>query len=318
MGEHGLATRALAVAFRFEVDVRRRPLRCWTSDAGVAGRRISTSGTSIDRRPFTAWSDRQYRTRSRRRCTMRRSAPPTSTRCICLCQQLTLMISSSSRKPSMYVGRASPFRTRWPSSNVSARASELATRIGAINTIRTTDNGWLGDNSDVSGFLQPLAGRLSLEGLRAALLGAGGAARAVAVALASQRARVTVHARQRQRAADVAALVDGSIGGWPPTPGSWDLLVNCTPVGMYPAAEDSPLPPEYLRGRNGLRPCLQPAEDAAAAGRRDGGLSNAWWTGHARGPGAAAVRMVDRRLSAGRRHARGGGPETGRVFQSKG
>jgi 3-dehydroquinate dehydratase/shikimate dehydrogenase len=127
-------------------------------------------------------------------------------------------------------------------------ASALATRIGAINTIRTTDNGWLGDNSDVSGFLQPLAGRMSLEGRRVALLGAGGAARAVAVALASQRARVTVYARQRQRAVDVAALVDGSVGDWPPNPGGWDLLVNCTPVGMYPAAEDSPLPPEYLRG----------------------------------------------------------------------
>jgi 3-dehydroquinate dehydratase/shikimate dehydrogenase len=173
-------------------------------------------------------------------------------------------------------------------------ASELATRIGAINTIRTTDKGWLGDNSDVSGFLQPLAGHLSPAGLRVALLGAGGAARAVAVALASQRAHVTVHARRRQRAADVAALVDGSVGEWPPPPGSWDLLVNCTSVGMYPAVEDSPLPPEYLKGGTVYDLVYNPQKtqllrDAAEAGSSTvGGLDMLvgqarqqfeWWTG---------------------------------------
>ncbi len=126
--------------------------------------------------------------------------------------------------------------------------SDLATQIGAINTIRMEGGRWIGDNSDVSGFLQPLAGRLPLGEVRAALLGAGGAARSVAVALSSNGARVSVHARNRLRAADVAALAAGSVGDWPPAPGGWDLLVNCTPIGMYPHVRQTPLPIECLGG----------------------------------------------------------------------
>jgi 3-dehydroquinate dehydratase/shikimate dehydrogenase len=126
--------------------------------------------------------------------------------------------------------------------------SDLATRIGAINTVRMEGGRWVGDNSDVSGFLQPLAGRLPLRDLRAAVLGAGGAARSVAVALSSNGARVSVHARDRLRAADVAALASGSVGEWPPARGSWDLLVNCTPLGMYPHVRQTPLPIECLGG----------------------------------------------------------------------
>jgi len=119
--------------------------------------------------------------------------------------------------------------------------SALAGRIGAINAVRVDDNRWRGDNTDAHGFLEPLRDRPPLPGLRAALLGAGGAARGVAIALASIGARVSVHARNHRRAADVAALVSGSVGPWPPEPGSWDLLVNCTPVGMHPHVDDTPL-----------------------------------------------------------------------------
>jgi 3-dehydroquinate dehydratase/shikimate dehydrogenase len=122
-----------------------------------------------------------------------------------------------------------------------------ARRIGAINTIRTSNGRWIGDNSDLTGFLDPLSGH-RLEGARAAILGAGGAARSVAVALGSSGARVSIHARNRERAAHVAALVHGSVGQWPPPLGSWDLLVNCTPVGMYPHVHETPLPAESLGG----------------------------------------------------------------------
>lgn len=128
-------------------------------------------------------------------------------------------------------------------------ADAVSRRIGAINTIRIVDGGWLGGNTDASGFLEPLRGRVALSGLRAAVLGAGGGSRAISVALASSGADVSVHAREAARAEDVAMLVAGRVGPWPPEPGSWDLLVNCTPIGMHPRVKESPIAADMLTGR---------------------------------------------------------------------
>src|SRR5262245_5630739 len=125
----------------------------------------------------------------------------------------------------------------------------VARRIGAINTIRVENDRWIGGNTDASGFLQPLHDRVSLKGLRASILGAGGAARAIGEALASSGCRVRLHARARAQAETVAALTSAEVGPWPPTPGTWDLLVNCTPIGQYPHANETPVPIEQLTGR---------------------------------------------------------------------
>jgi 3-dehydroquinate dehydratase/shikimate dehydrogenase len=127
---------------------------------------------------------------------------------------------------------------------------DIARDVGAINTIRNVDGRWEATNTDVTGFLQPLHSRgVRLAGLRTSILGAGGAARGVAVALARSKAVVRVHARNRDRAAAVAERISGGVGPWPPEPGSWDLLVNTTPVGMHPQIADSPVVPGELTGR---------------------------------------------------------------------
>ena len=125
----------------------------------------------------------------------------------------------------------------------------VARRIGAINTIRVEHGRWVGGNTDASGFLEPLQERVSLRGLRASVLGAGGAARAVTVALASSGCAVRLHARNRLQASETAMLTSVELGPWPPEPGSWDLLINCTPVGMYPHADETPIPADQLTGR---------------------------------------------------------------------
>jgi 3-dehydroquinate dehydratase/shikimate dehydrogenase len=125
----------------------------------------------------------------------------------------------------------------------------VARRIGAINTIRVEKGRWIGGNTDASGFLEPLQERVALPGLRASVLGAGGAARAVTVALASSGCAVRLHARNREQAEETAMLTSVEVGAWPPEPGSWDLLINCTPVGMYPRVDDSPIPEACLTGR---------------------------------------------------------------------
>ena len=117
---------------------------------------------------------------------------------------------------------------------------ELSRRVGAVNTYRRDALRWEARNTDVSGFLAPLKGRLDLHGARVALLGAGGAARAVAVALESSGSSVTVYARNRGKAKDVAKLAGGAVGTFPIAAGSWDLLVNTTPVGMFPNVDETP------------------------------------------------------------------------------
>jgi len=170
----------------------------------------------------------------------------------------------------------------------------VARRIGAINTIRVDHGRWIGGNTDASGFLEPLKERLSPGGLRASVLGAGGAARAVTVALASSGCAVTVHARNRQQAEEAAMWTPAVVGSWPPEPGSWDLLINCTPVGMYPRVDETPMPAESLTGRYVYDLVYNPSmtrllRDAGARGCQTiGGLEMLvaqareqfeWWTG---------------------------------------
>ncbi|MBL8135312.1 MAG: shikimate dehydrogenase [Acidobacteria bacterium] len=121
-----------------------------------------------------------------------------------------------------------------------ASTDELAARLGAVNTLRAGEGGWEARNTDVEGFLAPLAGR-DLSAHRVAILGAGGAARAVAEALRDLAGHVTVHARRAEAATAVAAATGVSAGAWPPPPDAWDVLVNTTPVGTTPDVTRAPL-----------------------------------------------------------------------------
>jgi shikimate dehydrogenase len=133
--------------------------------------------------------------------------------------------------------------------------SQEVRAIGACNTVRVHDDGRLeGFNTDTIGFVQGLraVGGIS-EGADAVLLGAGGAARAVAYALASAGHSVLVLARRSQQAEQLA----GELAPFVPLPirhGRLDrpkleealreaeLLVNCTPAGMWPHEHETPLP----------------------------------------------------------------------------
>ena len=172
-------------------------------------------------------------------------------------------------------------------------ADSVARRIGAINTIRVENGRWIGGNTDARGFLEPLRRYGPLSGTRIAVLGAGGAARAVAIALASSGADVRIHARDGSRAEAVAMLGSAQVGPWPPAPNSWDLLVNCTPVGMYPHVKETPIDGAQLTGRSVYDlvynpPVTRLLREAATAGCQTiGGLEMLvaqaheqfhWWT----------------------------------------
>lgn len=191
-------------------------------------------------------------------------------------------------------------------------ADAAANQAGALNTIRIDEGRWLGRNTDVNAFLAPLIERsVPLQGARAAILGAGGAARAVAMALAPGGTDITVHARNRNKARDVAAIGGGRVGDLLPEAGSWDLLVNCTPVGMHPNVDATPVPCELLSGGLVYDLIYNPTEtrllrEAARLGRQTiGGLDMLvaqaeeqfhWWTG-TRPPSGVMRRAAVKRLS---------------------
>jgi len=127
-------------------------------------------------------------------------------------------------------------------------ADPLARRLGAANTLTwTAEDGWVARNTDVEGFLHPLRPRVQLGGARVAVLGAGGAARAVVAGLHAEGAQVRVHARRQDQAASLVPL-GATVGEWPPAAGTWDILVNTTPVGTSPTVEDSPIDAGLLAG----------------------------------------------------------------------
>lgn len=116
-----------------------------------------------------------------------------------------------------------------------------AQAAGAVNTIAIAGGRWVGRNTDAEGFLAPLRRRIpSLTGVRASILGAGGAARAAGLALLDRGAIVTVCARRAKAAQVVADAIGARVGQWPPARGSWDLLINATPVGSRAEPDESP------------------------------------------------------------------------------
>jgi shikimate dehydrogenase len=127
-----------------------------------------------------------------------------------------------------------------------ARKTELCERVGACNTFWTEQGALVGDNTDVTGILACLR-RLGADGAtRWAVLGTGGAARAVAIAAAQARAELHVASRDPARARafadwarghDVRAADAGA--AWQP-----DVVINATPLGLK---ETDPLPLDPAR-----------------------------------------------------------------------
>lgn len=139
---------------------------------------------------------------------------------------------------------------------------DIARNLGAVNTIVNRDGRLFGYNTDGDGFVRSLrqAGE-PIEGRRAAVVGAGGAARSVVYALArSGAAAVTILNRTPQRAHQVAQLIrkhcevpvyafDLNTARARDAVSNADLLIDATPVGMFPKTDVPPVvPAEWLHG----------------------------------------------------------------------
>ncbi|HKE87741.1 MAG TPA: type I 3-dehydroquinate dehydratase [Vicinamibacterales bacterium] len=200
---------------------------------------------------------------------------------------------------------------------VATRADELTRAVGAANTIRRRGGEWEATNTDVNGFLEPLESAFGppFAGARASVLGAGGAARAVVVALSSNGVSVCVHARKPEQAQSLARDLGVGAGDWPPAPGSWDLLVNCTPLGGAGSRDSSPLPRDLITGRFVYDLTYGAGDSALLRDARAAGCQTLdglpmlvaqaerqfeWWTGQRPVPGVMAEAVRRRTMNVAR------------------
>ena len=133
--------------------------------------------------------------------------------------------------------------------------SPEARAIGAVNVIKVEHKGsetiLKGYNSDVTGFTNSIKPLLAKYHRKALVLGTGGAAKAVDYGLRSLGLE-TVFVSRYERA--------GTIQYNKVTPevvGEFNVIVNCTPCGMYPNIDDCPiLPYEAMDSHTLLYDCI--------------------------------------------------------------
>ena len=110
---------------------------------------------------------------------------------------------------------------------------ESARQIGAVNTVVRRGDELVGENTDGKGFIESLRTVTDPAGKRVVILGAGGAARAIAVELVLAGAAHLTVVNRRRRDLPVEADLQLWEGDYA-VPTGTDVLVNATPIGLYP------------------------------------------------------------------------------------
>lgn len=134
-----------------------------------------------------------------------------------------------------------------------ARESEPNVQsTGSANTLVRRDDGhFVAANSDFTAAVDSLKAHLAekakdgpvvhLSQLSILVLGAGGVARSIAAALHREGAQLTIASRTYERAQKLAEDVKCKAVDWHARHNvTFDVLVNCTPVGMHPNVDESP------------------------------------------------------------------------------
>lgn len=156
---------------------------------------------------------------------------------------------------------------------------ETAARIGAVNTIVNRQGRLIGYNTDCPGAIKALRTQTTLQSKSVAIIGAGGAARAIGFGLVSAGARVTILNRTTTAGERLAADLQAEfspLNDWQPN--RYEILINTTPVGMYPEKDASPISKEALSENmvvmdiiyNPIKTCLLKAAEAKNCRTIDG------------------------------------------------
>ncbi len=126
---------------------------------------------------------------------------------------------------------------------------DIAREIGAINTIVNEGGVLRGFNTDYGAVLKALEEKTAIRGKKAVLLGGGGAGLAIATGLKRNGADLVIIDKIKEKAEELAGLVGAEgFGGLEQLPeiASADILINATPVGMWPKVNESVVPKDRL------------------------------------------------------------------------
>jgi len=129
----------------------------------------------------------------------------------------------------------------------------LARKVGAVNTIVNRRGRLIGYNTDCEGALEALEEKMDLRGRTVVLLGAGGAARAIGFGLKERGVPLIVVNRSKERGqafskelrcnylpiSSLARMKEGELEA--------DIVINATPLGMYPRDGETPIPKKFLK-----------------------------------------------------------------------
>ncbi len=120
--------------------------------------------------------------------------------------------------------------------------------IGAVNTIVNQAGRLWGYNTDAPAAVWALKETVSLDDRQVAILGAGGAARAVGFGLAAEKVPIVIVNRTPTAGKKLAERLGAgfeTIEAFQPADDT--ILINTTPVGMWPQVDAVPIPTDRLR-----------------------------------------------------------------------
>lgn len=127
--------------------------------------------------------------------------------------------------------------------------TEEAKTVGAVNTVIRENGRLIGYNTDIVGFTAGLAeANFKAENKNAVILGAGGAARAVIAGLLKEKIKnIAIAARNTEKAEILAKNFDEGIicvnfadAEYKNILTDADIVINTTPLGMYPNVDAMP------------------------------------------------------------------------------
>ena len=137
----------------------------------------------------------------------------------------------------------------------------LTRQVGACNTVvRSQDGKLYGFNTDVAGIVVPLEQRMTLQGAKILVVGAGGVARAAAFGLKNKGAEVFITNRTPEKGQALARQSKAKyMKRADVAKASFEVIINATPVGMG-ANKQSPLEDKELNTKYLFDLVYTPAE----------------------------------------------------------
>ena len=138
--------------------------------------------------------------------------------------------------------------------------SEEARAIGAVNVVKVSKEGLTGYNSDVIGFVESIKPLLKPHHKKALILGTGGASKAIRYGLEKKLGMETAFVSRRKP--DGSPHKGGDVQGTervftyeditPEVLKEYEVIVNCSPVGMFPHVDECPALPYEAMNENHL------------------------------------------------------------------